>query len=606
MDNDDMICYEPEWLCGVILGRLFAHERYLQIKPTNLNGFYTQNELRDMYSDVCQNLNLLVDIFISLDICTELERYAHKYAGIKANSELFYEFPAFNFLSEPMPLAFHNIKSACHNLSNSNNKKSAVSCFVFNGFQLQASHFHINKSIDLNGKSKNGKKNSATNFEPRSQLASLFSKIQVHLRHLANNSFYMDTEDDLDLSLSKQYQLLMRQPSGGNASTPTSTQRPQMLQKTPVKLENLLEEPQNQQQPPTPLLISPLLFNQPPVNTTTSFSYPNTANSTVNILPTPPLSSPNSVHNYQFNSARNFNLDSSSSSVNTSATTNKLNQSYAAKNKMNGALIDLEIYQTRYCTRLKRKKCLIECLVSLDHQNGDFIEVRACAPERWREELFYFVQDLSSLIEQVIQDTCQSLHLEKHYLLFKPVHINSENCSSESDRNNTTPLGVISYESAYAPRDIVSLQLDANSKFRFLDLVCCGSEQIEKMLVHGVDVSVSQMNEQARGLLCRCLDKTDPMGRDWTILAFLLGLHEYLPKLEDCVNATSSKTDCLLNEWCRQSPETASVKNLLHKIKDLGRIDIYDMIVNTIDLFKLNASKDSGIQNSNQTLASLK
>ena len=62
----------------------------------------------------------------------------------------------------------------------------------------------------------------------------------------------------------------------------------------------------------------------------------------------------------------------------------------------------------------------------------------------------------------------------------------------------------------------------------------------------------------------------------------------------------------VLNEWCKLRQEQATIRNLLNKIADLGRKDVFDMMLSTINLFKYGICKDSGIQNSNQTLASIK
>jgi hypothetical protein len=216
----DMICYQPEWLCGTILGRLLAHERYLQVRPGNLSGLYTLEEVRAIYADVCANVSLLVDIFLSFGLCTEMEKIKSMppppalaienndllLYPVTVRSELVYEFPAFNFLSEPLPLAFHTIK-ACHGKSVSASKASGkksptVTCFVFNGFQIRPSHCHVNKQVSVEavnrstvGRGRSGSITAAS-FNgsvssqgssvaitvPPSQLASLFFKIQVYLR----------------------------------------------------------------------------------------------------------------------------------------------------------------------------------------------------------------------------------------------------------------------------------------------------------------------------------------------------------------------------------------------------------------------------------------
>ena len=120
------------------------------------------------------------------------------------------------------------------------------------------------------------------------------------------------------------------------------------------------------------------------------------------------------------------------------------------------------------------------------------------------------------------------------------------------------------------------------------------------------------MNPYTRHMLCVYLDKKDPMGLDWSILAVVLGLQEILPKIDEMALVWSqqtkqfSKTECVLNEWCKIKQEQATIRNLLNKIADLGRKDVFDMMLNTINLFICGMCKDSGIQNSNQTLASIK
>ena len=593
--DNDLICYQPEWLCGKILGRLFSHERYFQVKPNNLNGVYTLNELKEIFADLCSNSGLLKDIFLSLDLCAESES--------ERSNELVYEFASLNFLSEPMPLAFHTIKNFAQNNTTSPSKLNrrtshpdkTAAVFVFNGFQIKCSSYHLDKNfkLALNSGLMSASMTSSSmftqTFVPPSQLASLFFRIQVNLRYLTTNE-YADLDDGLDLKQKEDKQQ--------QAITKSQPQSRPVLQRNQSKLDTLLD--------------------LPPLSTTSS-SYPNTANTTTNILQSPSLSSTNTPT--RTNATQNGTAASSG--------TNKKNFSYMESNSnkmnningMNGALVDIDLYQTRYCSRLTRKSCCIECLLSLDHENGEFIELRASAPESWREELFYFVQDLYSLVEQVILDSCSNVNLEKHYLSFKPVLIHA--IDSASLNNSSTNLGLISYDCVYKPRDVISMQFEskkAAKSIKFIDLVCCGSENIERNLIHGVDLAFSQISAYTRRMLCTYLDKTDPMGRDWTILAFLLGLQDFLPKLDETMSQQASmqssmqhysfkalsKTDCVLNEWCKKKPEQASIRYLISKIADLDRKDVYDVILNTISLFQMNIGKDSGIQNSNQTLASLK
>jgi hypothetical protein len=596
---DDLICYQPEWLCGKILGRLFAHERYMQIKPHNLNGFYSYAELKELYADLCTNIDLIVQIFLSFDLCAELEptnfSFFNNSPNININSNFVYEFPAFNFLSEPMPLSFHTIKSAFLN-SSSKNLKSSTSikssssnfCFVFNGFRLFMSNFHLNNN------------NNNNNLNYVGQLANIFFKIQSNLRNLANNNDFNDYQ--LPQSIEIEDNLLM---TNKNATTPTTTShttRPNSLLQHVPKINS-----DNAYHPP----LTPLVLNSPTyTTTTTSTSISFSANTTTSILATPPLlSSPNSA---LFSNQNNYDEQQNHKSF------------YSTPNKTtstNQSLIDLEIYQTRYCTRLKRKmmlNCSIECLVSLEHLNGDFIEIKACAPEKYREELFYFVDDLYKLIERVVHKTCPNINIEKHYLHFNPVNLllnnhdmNNNLTINQNCAKSAIHLGVIEHESVLRPKELVKFQYESTiNRLKLVDLVCCGSELIEKNLSYGIDLPISDLSSYAKQILCSYLDKTDPMGRDWSILGFLLGLQDFLPKLDEAISSSNSqlsKCNLLLNEWYRRNqPEHVTIRILLQKIKDLGRMDVHDMIISTLELFRLNISKDSGIQNSNQTLASLK
>jgi hypothetical protein len=441
-----------------------------------------------------------------------------------------------------------------------------------------------------------------------SQLTSLFFLIQVSLRYLTSNVFLdLEVANHLSKSSQKQRQQHQQQQQQQQKQQKFALQRHNMM-KSNSKLDTLLDEPLPQHTTTTTPMGA--------ANTTTSSSsnpssYPTTTNSTMNILQSPSSLTSSSKQLHQ-----NL-IDHSPASPSSSGRLASLSH------KLSGALIDIDLYQTRYCSRLTRKACFIECLLSLDHVRGEYIELRACAPELWREELFYFVQDLYALIEHICLDTCPNLNLERIYLNFRPVRLPP---AAASDGSTTTRsglnLGLVSYDNLYTQHDLIQMQLEASRGARsdtktttttkLIDLVFCGSENIEKNAIYGIDLDFARLSEYTRRMMCTYLDRADPMGRDWSILAFLLGLQDILPKLEkenwqlNTTNSTSSKCECVLVEWSRQKPEQASVRNLLGKINDLGRKDVYEMALNTIALFKMKLSKDSGIQNSNQTLASLK
>jgi death-associated protein kinase len=161
--GEHMICFQPEWLCGRVLGHLFAFERYVDISPGNLNGVYTGADLATIFASVCTNTRLLKDIFVALELCVELTN--------EKTGEPVYEFPALNFLSEALPLAFHVPKQK---------QQQKPTLYILNGFQLRTTAFHLGHS-----------NKTAYSFR---QLATLFFRIQVNLRYLTKN-FYLEPDD---------------------------------------------------------------------------------------------------------------------------------------------------------------------------------------------------------------------------------------------------------------------------------------------------------------------------------------------------------------------------------------------------------------------------
>ncbi len=593
--DEDLLCYNPEWLCQTILGRLFSHERFFNVKPTCLNGIYTKNDIKEIYSDLQDNFDLIKDIFISFDLCTELEDTN------TTSKDLVYEFNSLNFLSEPLPVAFHTLKS----IYNSNKSMA----FVFNGFQLKCSSLHIDKNFDFvsnltnnNHSLMNGSMTSMTssfvqfnppptllnlNLNNSSQLAYLFFRIQTHLRLLSTN-FYnnLEIEDlinnnnssDLNNYYANKYNSLKnsKQNSFDNHNKNDFVQN-------------------NHHQPPD--------MNY--FRNKVSKSLTSLASSTNN----------NHINKLANHSSHYFNNNNNS--------------------KMTTSIIsDIELQQTRYCSRIIRKNLNMECLIILDHLNGEYIELKACSPDLHRDELFYFVEDIFSLIKQVINDSCPGINLEKHYLSFKPVQFP---LSTTIINNSSINLGIITHDCIFTPKDIISKQLTNNSQLlkcsktkyqtKLIDLICCGSERVEKSLIFGIDMPITQMNEYTRRMLCVYLDKVDPMGRDWSILTFLLGLQDILPVLDETINSSNflsiSKCDYVLNEWTRLKPEQSTVRNLISKINDLDRKDVNEIIfstnylyyVNNLTSSNLNAttatttgsnSNNNSILNSSQMLNSLK
>ena len=72
---------------------------------------------------------------------------------------------------------------------------------------------------------------------------------------------------------------------------------------------------------------------------------------------------------------------------------------------------------------------------------------------------------------------------------------------------------------------------------------------------------ISAISTLTRQMLCQLLDPTDPMGRDWCLLAVRLEMVDKVPKLETSseVTRTNSQTARILDEWERNSSSTIGI-----------------------------------------------
>ena len=56
--------------------------------------------------------------------------------------------------------------------------------------------------------------------------------------------------------------------------------------------------------------------------------------------------------------------------------------------------------------------------------------------------------------------------------------------------------------------------------------------QVTSLLRPGFTVNIGGISTLTRQTLCALLDRQDPMGRDWCLLALKMGLVEKMPKLD--------------------------------------------------------------------------
>ena len=199
--------------------------------------------------------------------------------------------------------------------------------------------------------------------------------------------------------------------------------------------------------------------------------------------------------------------------------------------------------------------------------------------------------------------------------------------TSNLDGNNNPRLTIIkqhpstdsvnSCHSSMSSKDFSNAITPIDFDEDLIDLLCCGSSEIYSSLIMGIDLTISIFSLKTRQLLSRLFDKQDKMGRDWCLLAIALQQQHLIPQL-DQDDVFQSKTDQLFEELNRKN-SSLSIRYLLQKFLDIDRRDAFEVVANTCPLFQFatnngaltqpssneHDSHDSGIQNSNNTIASL-
>ncbi|UJR37554.1 hypothetical protein I4U23_030255 [Adineta vaga] len=84
--QEDLICFDPNWLCQNILGRLLSHQRICK-RQSSSNETFALNDIRNLFPEISEPLDLL-QIFNAYDLCTQID----------VNGGHEFEFPQLNFI----------------------------------------------------------------------------------------------------------------------------------------------------------------------------------------------------------------------------------------------------------------------------------------------------------------------------------------------------------------------------------------------------------------------------------------------------------------------------------------------------------------------------
>ena len=236
------------------------------------------------------------------------------------------------------------------------------------------------------------------------------------------------------------------------------------------------------------------------------------------------------------------------------------------------ASADCDLYQ--WCRGSKFCSGALECLITLEDEERA-IELKCRGPPAERTALFYFLDDVRCIFEDVLDDTCPGIGVQKCVL------------SARDLREHRAPVH------AYTTEDVMRMQLEGSTMLRlkdgtceeFFDLICFGCESIRSLLTLGVNLHVSYLSMHTRCKLSALLDPTDPMGRDWCLLAVSLGLTEDIPHFDHNKLPMLSTTDRVLEVWSRDP--CATIGRLIDTLGKLHRQDAIDIVTTCGPIFHI-------------------
>uniref|UniRef100_A0A914VAK0 Uncharacterized protein n=1 Tax=Plectus sambesii TaxID=2011161 RepID=A0A914VAK0_9BILA len=153
--------------------------------------------------------------------------------------------------------------------------------------------------------------------------------------------------------------------------------------------------------------------------------------------------------------------------------------------------MDADLTQWHKCSKMCSGQ--MEALVRLV---GDAVEVQVRGPAELATSCFYFMEDITNLVEQTASEVAPGISLERHFL--SPADLTEHDASP----------------AVYAPESIMAMQQRESITVKnnregeelFTDVVCFGSREVAAVLTLGIDLSVAQLQLPARCELAALLD----------------------------------------------------------------------------------------------------
>lgn len=506
--QEDLICFDPNWLCQTILGRLLSHRRIVK-RHSSSNETFALNDIRNLFPEISDPIDLL-QIFNAYDLCTQID----------INGGYEFEFPQLNTIEI---------------MSGLWEKRSGVQ-YIYIGCEI--------RSRTLS-----------------SLLWSVFPRIQVQLRRLIMSNEFVQHGGGDDVELFQwtegsklvvgmiELLLTRNSPTHLELKARGQIQNREQIFYLFHDILSLIEHVFNQ--------MCPMLSIE-----------------------------------YHYISTKHLHLNQTST--------------------MNTYLSPSSATKRRYLTSISSTPTITE-------RDSTFLNPQAPFPMNTKTFTFTESKANPSPFYRTYSPKLIVQTLMQQYGINQTSIIDGNNNHRYTIiKQNHSNDSLNSCHSNHSIKDLINnSSIDFNEDL--IDLLCCGSNEIFSNLIIGIDLPISIFSLKTRQLLCRLFDKQDKMGRDWCLLAIALQQQHLIPQL-DQDDIFQSKTDQLFEELGRKH-SSLTIRYFLQKLLDIDRRDAFEVIANTCPIFQFannngaliqpsnehdqQDSHDSGIQNSNNTIASL-
>lgn len=255
----------------------------------------------------------------------------------------------------------------------------------------------------------------------------------------------------------------------------------------------------------------------------------------------------------------------------------------------------------------------LEVLVTEERDvKSEWIEIKARGQKETSSELFNFFHETIVVVTSAVESCAPALEFQFQYLsplqlseykdnadfymprnivlaqrlgkekISKSENLDIDQCSSESlDRVSSEDSGV-SCEATPS----VCFNDENNDAELLTDILVFGSTKVYEKLILVVDLPIRCIPVGMRRRLCALLDPPNPTGQDWCLLSVFVGQSNEIPLIDSSLKEAFSRTDQVLRRWS-QSDEKPTIKDLISKLKKIGRSDAIEVLLNFAPPYQL-------------------